>query len=516
MLNLAVFLDQGARFWPNREAVVFGDTRLTYAQLLAAASQVANGLVKLGLKPGDHVALSCPNVPWFPIACYGVFLAGGAVVPLNVLCKRREIAFNLDDSDARFFLCFEGNASLPMAEEGAAGFSEVDTCEHLVIITADPAAPNPAADIKESLTLGQLMHGQSPTIEYVPRKPEDIAILLYTSGTTGTPKAAELTHANLVINATEIRRLLKFTPEERILAVLPLFHSFGMTVVMNAGFSAGGTIVLHPRFEPGPVLDVMAREKVTTFCGVPTMYWALLQQKPERIEPARDALRLCISGGAALPLEVLRGFEKAFDVPILEGYGLSETSPVACFNLLEIERKPGSIGIPLYGVHMRVVDEAGADVPTGEIGEVIIRGYNVMNGYYKKPEATAKVMRDGWFHTGDVGKIDEDGYFYIVDRTKDMIIRGGFNVYPREVEETLATHPAVNLCAVVGIPHKSHGEEVKAFVLPNEGVECSEKELVAWCKENMASYKYPRQVEFRDALPMSATGKILKRELREG
>ena len=515
MLNLSILLEETASAHPDQEALVLGETRLSYAALQAAANQVAGGLRGLGIGAGDRVALSCPNIPWFPIAYYGILKTGAAVVPLNVLLKPREIAYHLRDSEAKAFLCFEGTEALPMGENGAAGFSEVDSCAHMAVITADPAADSPVDALP---TLGQLMYGNSPQFDTCQTMPDDTAVILYTSGTTGQPKGAELTHFNMFYNADEVGRLLHYTADDRGLVVLPLFHSFGQTVLMNAGIRRGMTLVFLPRFEAQTVLSLMQQEKITAFCGVPTMYWGLLSA-PDIVgvdskEIARR-LRVCISGGAALPLEVLRGFEEKFDAPILEGYGLSETSPVACFNQLDIERKPGSIGKPLYGVHMRVVDAKGANVPVGEPGEVVIRGYNVMKGYYNRPEATAAAIRNGWFYTGDVGVLDEDGYFSIVDRTKDMIIRGGFNVYPREIEETLLAHPAVSMVAVIGVPHDSHGEEIKAFVVRKEGAEISEEELIAWGKENMASYKYPRLVEYREALPMNATGKILKRKLRE-
>jgi long-chain acyl-CoA synthetase len=300
--------------------------------------------------------------------------------------------------------------------------------------------------------------------------------------------------------------------------VLPLFHSFGQVVLMNAGILVGATMVLVPRFEPGLVMTTLEREGITVFAGVPTMYWALLHHEVEgvSIETIAGQLRLCASGGASLPLEVLRGFEEKFQVPILEGYGLSETSPVACFNRVDRERKPGSVGTPIWGVRMKIVGDAGDTLPPGEAGEIAIKGHNVMKGYYRRPEATAETVRDGWLFTGDIGQTDGDGFFYIVDRTKDMIIRSGFNVYPREIEELLLEHPGISLAAVVGVASDSLGEEIKAFVVPGPGAELVEDEVIAWSKERLAAYKYPRFVEVRDRLPMTATGKILKRALREG
>lgn len=514
MLNIATIIETQAQRHPARTAVVLGETRLSYAQLNGAANQVANGLLALGIQPGDKVALSCPNLPYFPIIYYGILKAGAAVVPLNVLLKRREIAYHLADSEAKAYFCFEGSEQLPMGVEGHAGFADAPGCEHLVMITANPAAPSPIEGVP---TLGMLMHPQPPVCAYVATDNADTAVILYTSGTTGQPKGAELTHDNMMINALVVARLLAYTAEDVNLIVLPLFHSFGQTVQMNAGLVAGSTLVFLPRFDAATVLGLMQQEKVTAFCGVPTMYWALMQCPDAEkfdLEKIADQLRICVSGGAALPLEVLKGFESRFRVPILEGYGLSETSPVACFNQLDQERKPGSIGTPIWGIEMKIVNADDQALPVGEPGEVVIRGHNVMKGYYRRPDETAAVMHDAWFHTGDIGKVDDDGYFYIVDRSKDMIIRGGFNVYPREIEEVLMTHPAVSLAAVIGVPDDKSGEEIKAFVVLKADEATTEAELLAWGKEQMASYKYPRLVEIRASLPMNATGKILKRELR--
>ena len=509
MLNLASALEHQAQFYPDRSAIIFGETALTYGQLNGAANQIANGLVAHGIEPGDAVAVTCPNLPYFPIIYYGILKAGATVVPLNVLLKRREIAYHLQDSGAKAYFCFEGNSELPMGEEGHEGFRETDNCKHFFVITASPTAPSP---IENCLTMGALMHQQPPTFTSLPTDNSDTAVILYTSGTTGQPKGAELTHDNMVMNAMVIKDLTGYSPDDVNLIVLPLFHSFGQSVQMNGSIFAGSTMVLLPRFDATAAVKLMQAHKVTTFCGVPTMYWGLMHAPESDTEGIE--LRLCISGGAALPLEVLRGFEQRFDVPILEGYGLSETSPVACFNQLDRPRKPGSIGTPIWGIEMMIVDAEDCPVPTEQPGEVVIRGHNIMKGYLGRPEETAKAMRGGWFHTGDVGKKDEDGYFYIVDRSKDMIIRGGFNVYPREIEEVLITHPAISMAAVIGVPDDKSGEEIKAFVVLDEMTTATENELIEWGKEQMAAYKYPRLIEIRESLPMNATGKILKRELR--
>src|SRR5215469_11636263 len=505
MLNLAILLEGTARELPTRPAVVQGNTTLTYGQLDAAASQVANGLIDRGIAPGDRVALSCPNVPYFPIVYYGILKAGGTVVPLNILLTEREIAYHLADSGAKAYFCFEGTPELPIGKAGRAAFDQTDSCEHFVTLTADPAA---TSSDSRSETFAEFTHRQPGTCRSAPTAETDTAVILYTSGTTGQPKGAELTHSNMVHNALLGPRLFGTHPHDVHLLTLPLFHSFGQSVQLNGGLARGATLVLLARFSAERALELMVSENVTFFAGVPTMYHALLNcESPAEIA---GTLRVAVSGGAAMPVEVMRRFEERFDVPILEGYGLSETSPIATFNRVDSPRKQGSIGLPVWGVEVDVLTKDGASADTGEPGEIVIRGHNVMKGYYGRPGA---IDDDGWFRTGDIGTRDADGYLYVVDRKKDMIIRGGFNVYPRELEEVLLTHPQVSLAAVVGVPHPSHGEEVKAFVVRTPGAELTEAGLIAWCKQNMAAYKYPRLVEFRDSLPMTATGKILKREL---
>jgi long-chain acyl-CoA synthetase len=514
MLNLSILLEDSARTHPERAAVVLGEQRLTYAQVNAAANQVASMLVARGIRPGDKVALSCPNLPYFPIVYYGILKAGAVVVPLNVLLKGREIAYHLDDSDAKAYLCFQGTAELPMGAEGFAGFQQAEQCEHFLMITADPAAPSP---IEGTETLGAALAGQPPVFEAVLQPETDPAVILYTSGTTGQAKGAELSHSNLILNALTCNRLFQAAPgTDTHLLVLPLFHSFGSTVNMNAGFATASTLVLLPRFDAEAAVKLLEKENVTFFAGVPTMYWGLLNALTADVDVERIArnMRRAVSGGSSLPVEIIREVKKRFGVTILEGYGLSETSPVATFSDPNGEPRPGSIGIPIWGVELKLIDELWNTVDgVDEIGEIAIRGHNIMRGYYNRPEATAEVMRDGWFRSGDLGRRDKDGFYYIVDRAKDMIIRGGFNVYPREIEEVLMTHEAVSLAAVIGVPDPRHGEEVKAFVILKPGISANEDELVEWGKEQMAAYKYPRIVTIVESLPMTATGKLLKRAL---
>jgi len=516
--NLAALLEGSAASFPERTAIVLGDTRLSYAQVNGAANQVANLLVARGVEPGDKVALMCPNLPYFSIVYFGILKAGATVVPLNVLLKGREVAYHLQDSDAVALFAFQGTPELPIGQEAYDGLGAADAAEHLFVITADPTAPSP---IEGTETLGQALAGQSPVFETVATDEDDTAVILYTSGTTGQPKGAELRHRNMRDNALSGAELFGASVEQpdTTLCVLPLFHSFGQTVCQNGPFAFGGTVVMLPRFEPRAALDTMLREKVTQFAGVPTMYWGLLGALDDTVDVATIAanLRIATAGGSALPVEVHHEFEKRFGVTILEGYGLSETSPVASFSVYGEPVRVGSIGVPIPGVEMKLLQPGTWDelewTPEA-IGEIAIRGHNVFKGYHGRSEATAEAIdEDGWFRSGDLARRDEDGWYYIVDRAKEMIIRGGFNVYPREIEEVLLTHPAVSLAAVIGVPHDSHGEEIKAFVILRPGASVTPEELVAWGKEQMAAYKYPRLVEIVDALPMTATGKILKREL---
>ncbi|SNQ49821.1 Long-chain-fatty-acid--CoA ligase [Frankia canadensis] len=546
MLNLAVVLESTARDLPDRDAVVLGGRRLTYARLNAAASRVAAALAALGIGPGDRVALACPNLPDFPIVYYGILKAGATIVPLSVLLTRAEIVYHLENSAARALFCFEGTGASPLGESGFAAFTAVPGCELFVLITGDPLrdlagadAGGPGGDAAGGAagpsggpaaigdpgragwpTLAAFVREASadPAFETVVTREDDIAVVLYTSGTTGRPKGAQLTHSNMVLNAQVCTRVFQAAAHDAHLVCLPLFHSFGQTVHLNAGLLSGATLHLLPRFEPEAALATMERAAITFFAGVPTMYWALLRQvsSAEDQDMARIAgnLRISVCGGAPMPAELLRDVEHRFGVAIVEGYGLSETSPVSTFNRLDRPRRIGSVGLPVWGVEVRIVRDDGAPARVGEAGEILIRGHNVMRSYLDDPAGTAEAIdARGWFHTGDIGRLDAEGYLYLVDRIKEMIIRGGFNVYPREVEEVLLTHPGISLAAVVGVPHESHGQEVKAFVVRRPGATETEEDIVAWCRRTMAGHKYPRLVEFRDQLPMTAAGKVLKRAL---
>jgi long-chain acyl-CoA synthetase len=460
-MNLAANLTAAAAREGARTALVLGDEQLSYLELDVASAKVAGMLRAGGLRAGDRVAVMLPNVPQFAMAYYGVLRMGGIVVPMNPLLKAREVEHYVGDSGAAVVL--DDPAALPGEDEPDFGVAERDE--------------------------------------------DDTAVILYTSGTTGKPKGAELTHGNLARNAEVMRELISVEAEDVILGALPLFHSFGQTCGLNTAVATGACLALIPRFMPAAVLELIERRRVTVFEGVPTMYAALLHTAGRERHDA-SSLRVCVSGGAALPLEVLHGFEAAFGCVILEGYGLSETSPVASFNRAEL-RKPGSIGTPVDGVEMRLLD------PTPEgVGEIAIRGHNVMKGYWRNPDATCQAIDgDGWFRSGDLARVDEDGCYFIVDRKKELIIRGGYNVYPREVEEVIYEHPAVREAAVVGIPHPELGEEVGACVALKAGADAGEAEVREFVRSQVAAYKYPRHVWFVDELPKGPTGKILKRAI---
>jgi long-chain acyl-CoA synthetase len=492
MASLTSLLDQAAAGQPEQTAIRLDDLAISYRQLNESARKVAGLLRASGVSRGDRVGLMMPNIPAFPVAFYGALIAGAVVVPMNPLLKAREVGYYLTDSGARVVFAWRdaaGEAAKGAADAGAQVIGAED------------------ADLSALLGRAEADGGA------VPASDDDDAVILYTSGTTGQPKGAELTHGGLMRNARlTAETLLHNAPGDVMMGCLPLFHVFGLTCGLNATVAAGGTLTLLPRFDAGKALEIIERDAVTIFEGVPTMYAAMLHH-PAADQARTASLRLCVSGGAAMPVEVLRSFEQKFGCMILEGYGLSETSPVASFNHPDKPRKPGSVGTPVEGVEMRLVGDDGRDVAAGEVGEIAIRGHNVMKGYWGKPDATAEAIPDGWFRTGDIGRVDEDGYYYIVDRKKELIIRGGYNVYPREIEEVLHEHPAVAEAAVIGMPHAELGEEVGAAVALKPGASATPEELRQYVKDRVAAYKYPRSVWLVAALPKGPTGKILRREV---
>ncbi len=504
-LNLAMILRESAAANPDKTAIIFDQFKLTYAQLDALSDQVAGGLRAAGIKPQDKVGLMLPNVPQFPIAYFGILKTGAVVVPMNVLLRAPEVAFYAGDSEAKMLITWDDFAA--EAVKGLAGLDTVTT--YVAMRPGNDVLPDGAHRFEELMT-------GLPGFDMEPTQADDTAVILYTSGTTGRPKGAELTHFNLFMNCHQGTHLFSYSEDDVALAVLPLFHSFGQSSVMNICLHAGGTLTLVPRFETEKVLEVIQRDRVTILPGVPTMFFALLHD-PRTAGYDLTSIRTCVSGGAAIPGEVIRAWEERFpNTVILEGYGLSETSPTATFNRSAGERRVMSIGKRIWGVEIKVFDEQDRELPPGQdnVGEIVIRGHNVMKAYYKQPEATAEAFKAGWFHTGDLGYQDQEGFFFIVDRKKELIIRGGFNVYPREVEEAIYQHPAVAEVAVIGVPDQRLGEEVKAVVALKPGAAASAEEIIAFSKERVAAYKYPRTVEFVDTLPKGATGKILKKELK--
>ena len=492
MTNLATILMNSAGSYPDRTAVRLDERALSYRDLDELSARVASWLAGRGITPGDRVGLMAPNTLEFVELYYGILRAGAVVVPMNPLFKSREVSYHLSDSGAALAFAWHG-----VADQAAEGARSAGT--DLVII--------------EPSGLAETLARSDPVPAVADRAPSDTAVILYTSGTTGQPKGAELTHANLISNIEVTRTtLLNLRPADVLMGALPLFHSFGQTVGMGCAIATGGCLTLLPRFDPVRALEIIKRDQVTVLAGVPTMYTAILHSAGGSAGDVAS-LRLCVSGGAAMPVELMRAFEKQFDCMILEGYGLSETSPVASFNHPDRDRKPGTIGQAIAGVEMRIQNDDGDPLPSGEIGEIAIRGDNVMKGYWRRPRDTEEAMEGGWFRTGDLGRVDAEGYFSIVDRKKDMIIRGGLNVYPREVEEVLYEHPAVAEAAVIGVPDQLLGEEVAAVVTLKPGASADPDQLREHVKRQLAAYKYPRHVWIVDELPYGGTGKILKRAI---
>jgi long-chain acyl-CoA synthetase len=489
-LSLVSVLQESALRRPDKVAVVEGDRRATYAELWDAALRRAGALREAGVEPGDRVALLGLNTIDFVTAYYGILARGAVVVPVAPMLVADEVAFLVEDSGAK-----------------------------VALVADDLAGVVAGADVR-ALSFGAAF-ADAPEPRREAREPLDPAVLFYTSGTTGRPKGAVLTHLNLVMNAfTNAFTANHITPDDVMFGCLPLFHTFGQTVALNGTFLVGGTLILQPRFEPAEALRLMVEHEVTAFLGVPTMYMALLAAAKENDGGPLPRLRLCVSGGAPLPVRVLEEFDDHFSVTVQEGYGLSETSPTATVNQLELGVEPGSIGHPIWGVEVEIadpeVDDAIVLKDVGEVGEIVIRGHNVFAGYHGRPEATAAAIVDGWFRSGDLGAKDERGFIRIVDRKKDLILRGGYNVYPREVEEVLVRHPAVDQVAVVGVPHETHGEEVLAVVvLRADAGPVTEDDILTWAGERVARHKRPRIVRFVDELPLGPSRKVLKRELRD-
>ncbi|WP_225095142.1 long-chain fatty acid--CoA ligase [Streptomyces sp. CoH27] len=494
-LSVAAILAENAKRRPSKTALVEGELRLSFGEVWRRSLAQAGALAGLGVRPGDRVALMAPNTTEFPIAYYAIAAAGAVVVPVHLLLSAGEVEHVLRDSGAGLLLVHPNQAETGRAAAEATGV-------HVAVLGEE---------------FDKLATDAEPLPSYVTRAADDPAVIFYTSGTTGVPKGAVLSHFNIVMNATvnafdanDIRA------DDIALGALPLFHAFGQTVSLNSTWRAGATLVLLPRFDAARAIELMVAEGVNTFHGVPTMYVALAAAAPHAAD--LPELRVCISGGASLPVAVLERFEEAFGARIYEGYGLSETSPTATVNQPLFGTRAGTIGHPLWGVDVEIARAESEDrielLPAGELGEVVIRGHNVFSGYLGRPEATAEALVDGWFRTGDLGTKDDEGFLRIVDRKKDVIIRGGYNVYPKEVEEVLMRHPSIAQAAVIGLPDELHGEEVCAVVVPAPDTAVDAAALTEWSKEHLGRHKYPRRVEFTDALPLGPSMKVLKRELR--
>ena len=506
--NLSVILQETASAAPDKPAAIYPGGSLSYGELDVLSSRLAGGLMASGICPGDPVGLQLPNIPQFLIAYFGILKAGGVVVPLNVLLRAPETEFHLRDCAARALITWQGILDEAAKGAASAGVSEVYAAG------ASPPSTSPAGAVPFERLLAS---APADGTRLAPREPADTAVILYTSGTTGRPKGAELTHMQLYMNADIPGRLFGVGPADIVITTLPLFHVFGLSSILNICVRFGCTMSLIPRFDPAAVLEAIQRDRATIFDGVPTMFIALLTH-PELGLYDVSSLRVAISGGASIPAPVLDAFEARFGVPILEGYGLTETASTVTFNTSVSDRRVYSVGKPIWGTQTEVWDKNGNALPPGKnnVGEVVTRGLHVMKGYLNNPEATADAFAGGWLHTGDLGYFDEDGFLFIVGRTKELIIRAGYNVYPAEVEDVLHSHPAIAEAAVIGVPDERFGEEVMAVVVPRPDASVTAPELITYCKERMAAYKYPRVIEFRAELPKNTLGKVLKAELLPG
>ncbi|WP_042356532.1 fatty acid--CoA ligase family protein [Bacillus rubiinfantis] len=512
-MNLSSQLHETAKVSSEKVAYYFLDKPCTYAELDGAITRFASGLEKLGVKQGDHIALLLGNSPHFVVSLYGALRLGATVIPVNPIYTADEIGYILHNGDVKVVVGLD--MMIPLVEKVHLQLPKV---EHYIICETEhnglgqPGVENLTAFTKMKSFTAVIAIGedsyQGPILQ-----DDDTAIILYTSGTTGKPKGAMLTHKNLYSNAKDVGNYLKMNGDDRVITTLPMFHVFCLTVALNAPLLSGATILIVPKFSPKEIFRLAKQYEATVFAGVPTMY-NFLYQYPDGNPTDLNSLRLCISGGASLPVALLNNFEAKFNVLISEGYGLSEASPVTCFNPLDRPRKAGSIGTSIVNVENKVVNELGEEVPVGEVGELIVRGPNVMKGYYKMPEETAAAIKHDWLYTGDMARMDDEGYFYIVDRKKDLIIVGGFNVYPREVEEVLYNHQDIVEVAVLGVPDPNQGEAVSAYVV-SKNPELTAEQLVEYCREHLAKYKVPSTIEFLDELPKNTTGKILRRALKK-
>ncbi|MGD0068091.1 MAG: long-chain fatty acid--CoA ligase [Streptosporangiaceae bacterium] len=523
--NLAVILSETAQSSPGRPVAVFTGGQLTYRELDQASDRLAATLAGVGVKPGDPVALQLPNIPQFLISYFGILKAGGVVVPLNVMLRAPEVAFHLGDSGARILITWEGVLAEAVKGAQAAGLDQIYAVGHAQQPSQGPEGPGEPTD--GIIPFERLLDAEVAHFTMATREPTDTAVIVYTSGTTGRPKGAELTHMQLYMNADIPGRLFEVRPDDVVITVLPLFHVFGLSSILDICVRFGCTMSLIPRFTPEAVLTAIQRDRATIFEGVPTMFADLLSH-PDLDSYDLSSLRIALSGGASIPAPVFDAFEERFGLVILEGYGMTETASTITFNISTDERRAYSVGKPIWGTQTQVWGPGGQPLPAGpeHVGEIVTRGLHVMKGYLHNPEATAEAFTCDWLHTGDLGYFDEDGFLFIVSRKKELIIRGGYNVYPSEIENVLRAHPAVAEAAVVGIPDTRLGEEVMAVVIRRPAMDLLESdlleadlleaELLAYCRERLAAYKCPRVFQFRAALPKNSLGKVLKDELTAG
>ena len=502
--NLATMLRESRDAHPDKPLCHVGERTFSYAEVDQVSGRIANSLERLGIRPGDKVAVQLPNLPQFLFSYFGIVKAGAVMVPLNPQLRSPEVNYHLRDCDAKLLITFEASA-----EEALKGAQDIPGLLATYVVTLSGNNQCPAG----TKSFDELCAAED-TRKLEPTNADDTAVIIYTSGTTGKPKGAELTHFQLFMNCTIFGELIGFRDADVVPVVQPMFHMFALSGLLNAAVRYGGTLVLVPCFETEALLDTLADRRCTIFSAVPTMYVALLAADTGGCD--LSALRVGLSGGSPIPGEVIRAVEEKFPtMVILEGYGLSETA-VTTFNISAARRKVLSVGKPIWGVQVKVVDENDAELPCGSdhVGEVVIRGHNVMKGYYRRPEATAEALRGGWFHTGDLGYRDDDGYFFIVDRKKDIIMGAGYKIYPREVEEALCEHPLIAQAAVVGRPDEKMGQEVLAFVVAKAGETLTPEDVIAHCTQRLAAYKHPSEVRIVDRLPTGPTGKVLKQELR--
>jgi long-chain acyl-CoA synthetase len=498
--RLLDLIAKSAASYPGHTAVTANNQAYSYEMVFDAADRLRGSLAEMGIRRGDRVGIMLPNCPHFPIAYYAVLGLGAVAIPLNIMLKAREMAYQLEDSEARAIIAWESFS--PEVEKAAANL-EVLTFR----IYLGDNLPSGSLGLVDLIRQGNSM----PPSQEV--SPDDVAVILYTAGVTGRPKGAELTHHNLAFHASEFRTHLRITSKDRFLAVVPFYHALGQGMLMNLAFVSGAELVIHSRFHPGDVLRALQEEQITYFLGVPTMYNSI-SGFPSVTKYETRLLRHCISGGAKLPQQLALYFEQQCGHILMEGYGLSETSSMVCLNTTVDAGYNGSVGAAIRGISVKIVNEEDTELPIGEVGEILIRGETLMQGYRGRPDLSAQALRGGWFHTGDLGRIDIDGNLYVVDRKDDMILKSGFKIYPREIEEVIEQLPHVQEVAVVGVPDPVVGEEIKACIVLKEGADLSSGDILEYCRERMAAYKCPRIVRFYKELPKAPGGKILKSELR--